>query len=75
MIATRRPVARSASRMRVIDFRVFGKVAVREIQPRDIQPRANEPLEHLRRFRRRADGGDDLGFVSRERRVHDANIV
>ena len=42
---------------------VAGEVAVREVEPRDVQPRADEALQHLRRFRGRADGGDDLGLV------------
>jgi hypothetical protein len=39
------------------------EVPVREVEPRDIQPRANEAFEHLRRFRGRSDRGDDLGLV------------
>ena len=42
---------------------VAGEVAVREVEPRDVQPGADEALQHLRRFRGRADGGDDLGLV------------
>jgi hypothetical protein len=43
--------------------RVFVRVSVREIQPRDVHAGANEPLQHLGRFRRRPDSGDDLRLV------------
>ena len=45
---------------------VAGEVAVREVEPRDVQPRANEAFEHLRRLGGRSDGGDDLGLVVRQ---------
>ena len=45
---------------------VAGEVAVREVEPRDVQPGADEAFQHLRRFRGRPDGGDDLGLVVRQ---------
>ena len=46
-------------------FGVAGEVAVGEVEPRHVQPGADQPFQHLRRIRGGADGGDDLGLVSR----------
>jgi hypothetical protein len=48
---------------------VAREVTVREVKPRDVHPRADEALQHLRRFRGRPDGGDDFGFVVGKRHV------
>src|SRR4029453_9286303 len=58
------------------DFPVTLEVAVRKIQPRAVQSRTDETLQHLRRFRGRPEGGNNLGLVRRQGcRVHDANMV
>ena len=45
-------------------LRVLEELAMREVEPRDVQPGADEPFEHLGRFRSRPDGRDDLRFMS-----------
>src|SRR5436190_22203568 len=57
------------------DFRMTRKVAVREIEPRDVHTGTDEPHEHLGRFRRRSDGRNDLRLVIGEGFAHDANMV
>ena len=52
-------------------FAVPGEVTVREIEPRDIQARPDEPLQHFRGIGSGADGRDDFGFVSWQ--VHEFN--
>ncbi len=69
MMATRRPVARSAARMRAMRCRVPVEVAVRKIQPRHVHAGADQTLEHLRRIGGRTDGGHDLGFMIRQQHV------
>ena len=39
---------------------------MREIEPRHVQARTDQPLEHLRRVGRRPDGRDNLGLVIRK---------
>ena len=47
-------------------FAVAGEIAVGEIEPRDVQPGADQPREHFRGFGGRSDGRDDLGLPVRQ---------
>ena len=55
------------------DLGVSWEITVRKIQPRNIESCLDQPRQHLGRFRGRTDRGDDLGFVSGQSCVHDAN--
>ena len=69
MMAMRRPT-RLRGRAQVLDdLPVAGEVAVREVQPRDVHARLDQLDHDLRRLRRGADGGDDLGLVGRQRHL------
>src|SRR5262252_2125482 len=48
-------------------FRVTSEVAVREVEPRDVQARADEAFQHFRGFRGWSDRSDDFSFVPGER--------
>jgi hypothetical protein len=39
---------------------------MREIEPRDVHPRRNHPLDRITGLRRRADRAHDLGFGRRQ---------
>src|SRR5204862_6165302 len=49
--------------------RVLLESAVREVQPRDVQAHPNHPLQYVGRVGGWPDGGDDFGFVRRERHL------
>src|SRR5690349_20586084 len=50
---------------------VIKKIAVGKIEPSDTDPGLDKPGQHLGRFRGRPDGGDNLGLVRPQRRLHD----
>ena len=63
MIATRRPHLLRRGTNPPDHFSVIGKVAVRKIQPGDVESGANQAPEHLRTLGSRSDRRDELRFL------------